>query len=223
MLVTGSGEATVILENGVGGPLENWGLVQPAVSQFARTVSYDRAGVGLSEKGPLPRDGRRIATELHEALRAAAIQPPYVMVGASFGGPYVRIFTAMYPDEVSAMVLVDPTADTIQREGGSTSPELRAWTATQDQARASVLPARLPVYLIDAISPVEVPFATEAVRRLRAKNRAEIEAESLEYKRWLAGIPNGHLIVTTRSGHNVMLEEPGLVVTTIRAAVLANH
>src|SRR5688500_16883987 len=91
MLVAGSGDATVVFESGFNGPLEHWGKVQPEVSRFARTVSYDRAGVGFSQVGPPPRDGRRIAVELRRALQAAGIAPPYILVGASLGGPYVRI------------------------------------------------------------------------------------------------------------------------------------
>ena len=81
----------MVFENGLGGPLELWGKVQPDVSRFARTVSYDRAGAGLSDEGPPPRDGRRIAAELRAALRFAGIAPPACSpVGASLGGPYVR-------------------------------------------------------------------------------------------------------------------------------------
>src|SRR5688500_17826762 len=81
MLVAGSGESTVVFENGLGPPLEMWGKVQPHVSRFARTVTYDRAGVGLSEEAPHPRDGRHIAEELRHALRVAGVLPPYVLVG----------------------------------------------------------------------------------------------------------------------------------------------
>src|SRR5688572_22483606 len=78
MLMTGNGKATVVFESGSGGPLEAWVRIQPEVSKFARTISYDRAGNGLSTKGLTPRDGRRIATELHTALHNALAPPPYV-------------------------------------------------------------------------------------------------------------------------------------------------
>jgi pimeloyl-ACP methyl ester carboxylesterase len=217
MLVTGSGVATVVFENGCCGPLETWGKVQPEVSRFARTVTYDRAGVGLSEHGPLPRDGRRIAAELRRALRAAGIAPPYILVGHSLGGPYIRIFAGMYPDDVAGLVLVDPTADN-ERVGEAAAglPELQSLRATLDQARASRVPAGIPVLLIDAVSPLDVPFATEAIRTLRRSYRAELEAESLEHRKWLDTIPGSRLIVTRRSGHNVPVEQPELVVDCIR-------
>jgi len=219
MLVAGRGDATVVFENGLGGPLEMWGKVQPDVSRFARTVSYDRAGVGLSQAGPAPRDGRHIAAELRAALRSAGIAPPYIIVGASLGGPYVKIFAGMYPDDVTGMVLVDPTPESEPFDDLAGSPELEAWPATRDQARASRVQAGIPVFLIDAVSPREVPFASEAIRARRSSRRAAMEAESLEYKPWLEAIPGSRLIVTHRSGHNVFFEQPELVVATIREAV----
>jgi pimeloyl-ACP methyl ester carboxylesterase len=218
MLVAGHGDVTVVFENGFGGPLEHWSKVQPAVSRFARTVSYDRAGAGLSDKGPTPRDGRRIAAELHRALRLADIPPPYILVGHSLGGLYVRIFAGLYPDDVAGLVLVDPTqeGDDIRP---SRLPELAALRDTVAQAQASALRAGMPVFLIDAVSTPDVPFSTEARRTVRSRTRASLEADTLGYKRWLDTIPGGRLIVTSRSGHNVPMEQPGLIVTTAREAV----
>lgn len=70
MLKIGANGPTVVFEAGAGGPLESWFRVQSDVSKFARTVSYDRAGNGLSAKGPAPRDGLRIARELRAALQS---------------------------------------------------------------------------------------------------------------------------------------------------------
>ena len=220
MLISGSGEQTVVFENGLGPPLEMWGKVQPGVSRFARTVTYDRAGVGLSEDGPLPRDGERIAEELRQALRAAALPPPYVLVGASFGGLCIRVFAGKYPQEVSGMVLVDPTRDAEEFEK-SLYPELAVARETADEARRSRVPPAVPLILIDAVSQREVPFASRAIRELRAKNRQGIEAESRAYKTWIDTIPGARLIVTHDSGHNVPIEQPQLVVETIREVVRA--
>jgi len=101
---------TVILECGIGGATScNWGWIEPEVARFARVVAYDRAGLGWSDPGPLPRDGRRIATELHAALRNAGLRGPYVFVGHSYGGLLARIFTDAYPDEVAGLVLAEPS------------------------------------------------------------------------------------------------------------------
>lgn len=218
MLVAGSGDNTVVFENGYGAPLESWAKVQPEVSRFATTVTYDRAGFGLSEDGPLPRDGRHIATELHRALRLADVPPPYVIVGHSLGGLYVRVFAGLYPDEVAGMALVDPTQDAAWFQG-SDLPELSSLFDTLNQARASSIPTGIPVVLINAMGPPEVPFATRPMRETRAKQRRELPAESRRYEQWLKGIPGGRLIVTEYSGHNVPHEQPELVVETVRRVV----
>lgn len=84
-----------------------WDLVQPGVEKFTRVCSYDRAGYGWSEPSPIPRTSQQIAKELHLLLRHAGLQPPYILVGHSFGGFNARVFNGLYPDEVAGMVLVD--------------------------------------------------------------------------------------------------------------------
>ena len=218
MLVQGNGPVTVVFENGLGPPLEMWGKVQPAVSAFARTVTYDRAGVGLSDAGPLPRDARHIADDLHRALQVARIQPPYVLVGASLGGPYVRVSAGLYPAEVAGIVLVDPEPDSAHIDGAR-SPEARALSETLNEAKTSSIPAGVPVLLIRAEGEAEVPFATRSIRAARLAHRPAIAAESLEDKAWVGGIADGTMIVTSDSGHNVEIEQPDLVIATIRRAV----
>ena len=100
-------QATVILEAGLGDFSVEWSLVQPRVVAFARVCSYDRAGSGWSDLGPLPRTMRQIAFELHTLLDKAGVRPPYVLVGQSYGGVLVRVYAATYPQDVAGMVLVD--------------------------------------------------------------------------------------------------------------------
>src|SRR5215831_19165922 len=110
MIVTGTENAgpTVLLECGIGGSTaSSWGWEQRAVEKFAPVVSYDRAGLGASDPGPMPRDGERLVRELHTALAHARIRPPYVFVGHSYGGLLARLFTERYPDEVAGAVLVE--------------------------------------------------------------------------------------------------------------------
>ncbi len=105
--VTGEGTPTVVFESGMGASCLSWTLVQPQVAQFARAVSYDRAGHGWSDPAREPRTARQIAQELRTLLDAAGIPGPYVLVGHSFGGYVNRAFEHMYRNEVVGMVLVD--------------------------------------------------------------------------------------------------------------------
>jgi len=103
----GEGSPTVVLDAGLGVPAHGWKPVQPAVAKFARVCSYDRAGYGWSDAGPMPRTSSEIAKELHALLAAAGEKPPYILVGHSFGGFNVRVFNGAYPNDVAGMVLVD--------------------------------------------------------------------------------------------------------------------
>ena len=105
--VTGEGTPTVVFESGMGASCLSWTLVQPHVAQFARAVSYDRAGHGWSDPAGEPRTARQIAQELHTLLDAAGISGPYVLVGHSFGGYVNLAFAHLYRDEVVGMVLLD--------------------------------------------------------------------------------------------------------------------
>lgn len=106
---TGQGSPAVILEAGFPGSSLDWLLVQPAVARTTTVCSYDRAGFGWSELGNLPPSGEQIVADLHKLLPAAGVQPPYVLVGHSLGGIYVRMFTTRHPNEVVGLVLVDAT------------------------------------------------------------------------------------------------------------------
>lgn len=103
----GQGSPTVLFESALGAGSPTWAWVQPDVARSTRACAYDRAGEGWSDLGPDPRDAEHIARELHALLTSADIAPPYVVVGHSFGGLYVRAFTDLYPTEVVGMVLVD--------------------------------------------------------------------------------------------------------------------
>jgi pimeloyl-ACP methyl ester carboxylesterase len=70
-------------------------------------VSYDRAGLGWSEPTARRHDGAEIAAQLYELLRAADVPGPYILVGHSLGGVFVRVFADRYPRDAAGMVLVD--------------------------------------------------------------------------------------------------------------------
>ena len=108
---TGEGRPTVVLEAGLADALDTWRGLQPDIARFARVCSYDRAGYGYSESGPMPRTSDRIASELHAALLSAGEKPPYLLVGHSFGGFNVRVFNGKYSDQVKGLVLIDATQE----------------------------------------------------------------------------------------------------------------
>ena len=105
---TGTGTPAVVFDAALGGSSISWRLVQSAVSDVTTACTYDRAGFGWSEAGPRPRTATRIADELGRLLRLAAVPPPYVLVGHSFGGLTMRLFAERNPALVAGFVFVDP-------------------------------------------------------------------------------------------------------------------
>ena len=105
---TGSGSPTVVLVSGLAEASVYWrGWIAPVVAQNSTVCAYDRAGQGWSDPPPSPQDGVAVATDLHNLLAKAQLPGPYVVVGHSTGGVYVRIFAARYADQVAGMVLLD--------------------------------------------------------------------------------------------------------------------
>ena len=103
---TGTGSPTVILQAGLGGASSTWARIAPEVAASTRVCAYDRAGHGRSDEAG-PQDGIALAADLHTLLERAGVTEPYVLVGHSSGGAYVRVFADRYPDQVAGMVLLD--------------------------------------------------------------------------------------------------------------------
>jgi pimeloyl-ACP methyl ester carboxylesterase len=135
---TGSGSPTVILEPGLGEPgamMAGW--IQPAVATKTKVCIYDRAGKGFSEPAPTPQDAIANAANLHTLLARAHVSGPYVLVGHSSGGPYIKVYASRNPDQVAGMVLLDaqpsdafaklpgfPTFYTVLRKGTGLLPSV---------------------------------------------------------------------------------------------------
>ena len=103
----GRGAPSVVLESGLGGMSSAWGWIQAETAKFCRVVSYDRAGLGWSGPDPERKSAALVAKRLHALLRHCGVLPPYVMVGHSMGGLFIRVFADLYADEIAGMVLLD--------------------------------------------------------------------------------------------------------------------
>lgn len=222
LLIGGKGSPAVVFEGGFGAGIASWSTVQKEVAALATTVSYDRAGLGQSELGPEPRSAKRIATELHTALEKAGVKPPYVLVGHSFGGIYVRMFAERYPKEVAGMVLLDPSQESfndwlkknhparlkdaqaqITKAPEGVRAEDAATDASYEEARAAKVPPGILVILLSATEDETMPADAR---------RVWIE----KHKEWIATLPGAKHIVVENTGHFIQAQQPKLVIDTIR-------
>lgn len=236
MASAGSGRYTVIFESGFGTGLNAWRKVARELAQAARVVSYSRAGHGRSEPRPEPRTIAQSTLELEQLIASARLAPPFILVGHSYGGLLARSFAARHPDQVEGMVLVDPSDERF-------NPALRKLdaerAAADERAFAAIVPARfqpelklLQPVLDSGVLPLagSVPdVPTVVLTSVRQADKPEFfleTPEAIAIKRALHAdfarqFSAGSQVVTAKSGHNIQLEEPELVIEAVRKVIAA--
>jgi pimeloyl-ACP methyl ester carboxylesterase len=107
----GEGSPVVVFDAGAGGTVDDWRKVHSEIARTTRACAYDRAGMGLSDQGPGPRDAAAVSRDMDAMLKAARIKGPYIVVGHSLGSFHVRQFANTHASKVAGMVLVDPSGD----------------------------------------------------------------------------------------------------------------
>lgn len=105
----GQGSPTVILAAGLGGWSQVWYRIEAPLSHTTRVCAWDTAGFGFSGPSPEPQDTIHETKDLEEALKAAHIDGPFVMVGHSAGALVALMFADRHQTSVAGMVLVDPS------------------------------------------------------------------------------------------------------------------
>jgi pimeloyl-ACP methyl ester carboxylesterase len=223
----GSGGPIVVLDAGLGNTSEVWIPVALRVKSFATVCRYDRAGLGASDPRPEPHGAVSAVSDLHALLTAAGLPPPYVMVGASFGGLDAQLFARTYPAEVAGVVLVDGIHPkwNAELEALLTPDQVAARHAipngepiSNDDLRASdaaVLaappfpPVRLDVLSHDLPFPGDADWPTEQVESLWTRLQIDLAAMS----------PDSVRITATGAGHRIHTDQPILVSDAIHAIV----
>lgn len=223
---TGTGSPTVVLEAAAPGWSLYWSLVQPEVAKGTRVCAYDRAGLGWSERGPLPRTGQRMARELHQLLKRAGISGPYILVGHSLGGFVARLYREEHPTDIVGMVLVDAGHESEMRQaefrtfvntGKSMLPLIRAMTIL-GMPRLFASLESLPPFLSQ--QEEKVPEKVRPMLRagwLRTSypttlsEEGDALVETLEQVRHIGPLGDLPLVVLTASGPVWWPDMPGAV------------
>ncbi|MGB3560458.1 MAG: alpha/beta hydrolase [Geitlerinemataceae cyanobacterium] len=101
----GEGKPTIVIDHSLGG-VEGYLLVN-RLAHFGRVCIYDRAGYGWSDCSPDSRTSAQIVNELETLLTRAQIEPPYILIGDSFGSYNMRLYAHRFPEKVVGLVLTD--------------------------------------------------------------------------------------------------------------------
>lgn len=173
---SGRGSPAVILDAGLGGSSLEWVFVVERLRRLTKVCTYDRAGYGGSDTGPLPRTSSRIVTELHRLLARAGVPPPYVLAGHSFGGYNMQLFARRYPALTAGLVLIDAShPEQVER---FEAPPLKVVTAPTSRAGIVQFREQPPAHA--ALPPRLRIKVTEQAQRW--KTRRTLSAELLSFR-----------------------------------------
>lgn len=255
----GAGSPTVILEAGFRTRADLWSddliqpdaprtMVLPGVAEFTRVCAYDRPGTATvrdgelltsrSDPAPMPRTAEDAVADLHALLEAASIPGPYVLVGHSFGGLFMRLYAATYPEDVVGMVLVDAFSEAMEDEMTPAQwaaydaifqpvpPQLADYEDLEfteldrgvDQVReaAAATPLRpIPLVVISRgqamAMPEDLPGGLSGQMLEDAWQTAQAGLAAL--------LPDARHVIATESEHYIQLQQPELVIAAVREAV----
>jgi pimeloyl-ACP methyl ester carboxylesterase len=171
---SGDGPVTVLLENGLGGNYSAWRLVQSSLSQFARACSYDRAGLGWSDASDRPTRAEFVSDDLHRLMVAAGLSPPFVLVGWSAGGVFVRRYYRDHPDGVIGMVFVESSHEQQRQRLAESQDTQREGLRQLDLCRAVAWSGAVRALGVmeKLTAPLHLP-ETLAAETVSMENRAE--------------------------------------------------
>lgn len=110
------GQPVIVFESGYGTPMGHWDRILEGVSELAPLITYDRPGIGESEPDNEIPTIKNVADKLIKILYQLQLEPPYILVGHSLGGVYVRGFAVYYPEMLAGLVIIDPADFTETQE-----------------------------------------------------------------------------------------------------------
>jgi pimeloyl-ACP methyl ester carboxylesterase len=210
----------VVFENGLGGYLQAWNKVAPAIAETNTVFAYNRPGVGASTPTDRPRDAAGVVEDLRILLRSRGLTPPYILVGHSMGALDMQLYARRYPSEVAGLVLVDSThpksfdgPGSMENRGAVSRAALAVGLSRSAKAEfaalaqsgpevlsAPPLPAAMPVVIITAPDPAHSAIADydNAMRKD------------------FANLYPGATTVEVADGHDVPRTHPEVVIAAIR-------
>ena len=272
-----AGEPTVIIEAGSGSVGLMWSLVQSETSRFARICTYDRAGLGWSEPSPHPRTSDVITNELHTLLANARVVGPYILVGHSLGGIFVREYQYKFPQQVAGIILVDSGDGDLEKfmagtqymqtmsqfikvsQTFSSTGLIKVFTGLSILLSSEPAYPELPAQSAKAIQAMTAKITETGTTEVAALPR--IWEESRAHKKSMGNLPltvivHGHcsscsqdpaqlameengwlelqkhiaslstnsrlIVANPQTGHDVQIDQPGLIVDAI-LAIITQH
>jgi pimeloyl-ACP methyl ester carboxylesterase len=217
----------VVFESGLGNDHSVWQTKDVAqdISAKMDVVVYDRAGYGKSTIDAARRDINRLSIELEAVVNQHANGRKVILVGHSLGGMIVRDFAIKNPDVVAALLFVDPSHEnynhpTQEEEdmlynsiNSSAGPDFggtrEAREFMEDGQYMATLPnlPDIPVVVLTSMQPDDSHTTTDKQNWYTAHDLLK------------SGVTDFTHITTTKAGHFIMIDEPGLVIDNVNLLI----
>jgi len=219
---------TVILISPGANSAEEWGTIQPAISNFTRVCSYDHANAGQSDKAPFKLESvDQAVDDLHAWLTASGEKGPFVLVSHSIAGLYARRFVTRYPQEVAGLVFIDSAHEEQMwrlHEIDPQGPPLSDITAQLGfyikGGQRLDWHTELPLIVLGRGLPTPRRArdgSDSQTNRMTEEQFAEWDRTWRELQKDLANrSTRGEFRVAERSGHFIQRDQPDLVIQAIR-------
>ncbi|WP_158266509.1 alpha/beta fold hydrolase [Allosphingosinicella deserti] len=238
----GTGHPTIVVDAGLGtAPAtdEGWQRIAGRIATTTRICLYDRAGLGGSDPATdFPRTSMHAAADLHEALRKAGVEGPFLLVGHSIGGLHAQVFASLYSAETAGLVLLSSThPDQIETwlallpayapDEEKAITELRAFLTsmaedpTRNEERLAFVPSAAQARSLSTLGARPVVVATHSPRYRMVPGLSEPLAMRLEtatqrlQKRFLSLSSNARQNIAATAGHGLPHEDPEFVIENI--------
>jgi len=224
---SGKGIPSIVLLAGAGGPLDSWYKLYPEIEGLGGAVfSYDRPGVGGSAKPREAQYGETVVAQLRQLLQAAGVEPPFVLVGHSFGGLHANLFAREFADEVAGVLFLEATApDDITNVKQFQPAWQRAFIRLLDRVSPrdpfdeirNQLETVRDIAEAPQFPPVPVTVLSGGKRLPRLLVPTALVRERERTQLGLAALsPLGERVVAGRSAHFPQLSEPQVVLAELK-------
>lgn len=226
--VAGKGKHIVLLEAGGGASMSDWDPVYQRIAEHATVIRYSRVGNGHSTAIKRHFSSRDYADHASELLVKLNVSQPVIVVAHSYGGSIARDFAAAYPNQIKALLMLDPSSEhdvdiirSIDLERGNRQiaqvqlADMASGMSNQylDFWSKRPLPdypqiKDMPVTVIASVRKIKNPpnlFFTDKGREMWGEL----------WQHWAGDFPQGKAVLTEKSGHFVQSDEPELVVAEL--------
>lgn len=224
LLGENTSKPTVVMDAGYGDFSKAWDSVIGDISSLAKVMVYDRAGLGKSEKSSNPRISSEMVKELKKLLVEANVNPPYILVGHSFGGVNMRMFATEYQHEVCGLVLIDSTPEdyrerflpTMSKEFQKAYNEQFVYEGNYYEFMESLRELK------ETKRKLNVPLIVLSAGKKAHYSKKSQDLWNEMQKDLLEISTNGELVIAKNSAHFIQKDEPEVVISVIRKMIDIN-